>query len=184
MPETAGCQRIPERVRAGLQINLILRGNSVDFTETERRILRIVQDTLPNSATPFADIAAQVGSTEKEVLALLERLKKGGQIRRFGATLRHQQAGYGFNAMVAWYVEDGVDIDEVGRVMAKRPEISHCYLRRNCMDWPYNVYTMIHGKSREDCMRVVEELCRQTGVTQYDTLFSHKELKKTSMQYF
>ena len=68
--------------------------------------------------------------------------------------------------------------------MAKRPEISHCYLRRNCMDWPYNVYTMIHGKSREDCMRVVEELCRQTGVTQYDTLFSHKELKKTSMQYF
>lgn len=156
----------------------------MDFTETERRILRIVQDTIPDSATPFADIAAQTGSTEEEVLALLGRLKKGGQIRRFGATLRHQQAGYRFNAMVAWYVEDGVDVDEVGRIMAKRPEISHCYLRRNCMDWPYNVYTMIHGKSREDCMRVVRELCERTGVTQYDTLFSHKELKKTSMQYF
>lgn len=156
----------------------------MDFTETERQILRIVQATLPDSATPFADIATLVGSTEDEVLALLTKLKEGGQIRRFGATLRHQQAGYKFNAMVAWYVEDGFDVDAVGRIMAARPEISHCYLRRNCMDWPYNVYTMIHGKSREDCMRVVEELCEQTGVTQYDTLFSQKELKKTSMKYF
>ena len=156
----------------------------MDFTQTERDILRIVQGTLPDSATPFADIAAQTGSSENEVLALLRKLKEGGQIRRFGATLRHQQAGYGFNAMVAWYVEEGFDVDQIGRTMAKRPEISHCYLRRNCMDWPYNVYTMIHGKSRDDCMQVVDELCRETGVTQYDMLFSHKELKKTSMEYF
>lgn len=156
----------------------------MDFTQTERDILRIVQGTLPDSATPFADIATQTGSSEDEVLALLRKLKEGGQIRRFGATLRHQQAGYGFNAMVAWYVEEGFDVDQIGRKMAKRPEISHCYLRRNCMDWPYNVYTMIHGKSRDDCMQVVDELCRETGVTQYDMLFSHKELKKTSMEYF
>lgn len=156
----------------------------MDFTETERRILRIVQATLPDSATPFADIAALVESTEDEVLDLLTRLKEGGQIRRFGATLRHQQAGYKSNAMVAWYVEDGFDVDAIGRAMAARPEISHCYLRRNCLDWPYNVYTMIHGKSREDCMRVVRELSEQTGVTQYDMLFSQKELKKTSMKYF
>lgn len=156
----------------------------MEFTPTEKQILRVVQGTLPDSATPYADIASQVGVSEEEVLLLLRRLKEGGQIRRFGATLRHQQAGYGFNAMVAWYVEDGVDIDTVGRLMAARPEISHCYLRRNCMDWPYNVYTMIHGKSRDDCMHVVRELCEQTGVTQYDILFSHKELKKTSMEYF
>lgn len=154
------------------------------FTPTEKQILRIVQGTLPDSATPYADIAAQTGSTEEDVLDLLRRLKAGGQIRRFGATLRHQQAGYGFNAMVAWYVEEDHDVDEVGRIMARRPEISHCYLRRNCMDWPYNVYTMIHGKCRDDCMRVVETLIAATGVTQYDVLFSHKELKKTSMEYF
>ena len=154
------------------------------FTQTEHEILRIVQDTLPDSATPYADIARQAGSTEEEVLDLLKKLKKGGQIRRFGATLRHQQAGYGFNAMVAWYIEEGFDADEVGRIMARRPEISHCYLRPNCMDWPYDMYTMIHGKSRDDCMHVVHELVEQTGVTQYEMLFSIKELKKTSMEYF
>jgi DNA-binding Lrp family transcriptional regulator len=156
----------------------------VDFTPTERHILRIVQGTLPDSATPYADIAAQTGSTEGEVLDLLHRLKSGGQIRRFGATLRHQQAGYGFNAMVAWYIEEGFNPDEIGAIMAQRPEISHCYLRPNCMDWPYDMYTMIHGKSREDCMRVVHTLIDLTGVTQYEILFSEKELKKTSMAYF
>ncbi|MDP3430945.1 MAG: Lrp/AsnC family transcriptional regulator, partial [Desulfomicrobium sp.] len=67
----------------------------MDFTQTENAILRIVQDTLPDSATPYADIARQTGSTEEEVLALLKKLKEGGQIRRIGATLRHQQAGSG-----------------------------------------------------------------------------------------
>jgi DNA-binding Lrp family transcriptional regulator len=156
----------------------------VDFTPTQRHILRIVQGTLPDSATPYADIAAQTGSTEDEVLDLLRTLKAGGQIRRFGATLRHQQAGYGFNAMVAWYIEEGFDPDEVGRIMATRPEISHCYQRPSCMDWPYDMYTMIHGKSRDDCMQVVRELMEQTGVAQYEMLFSIKELKKTSMEYF
>lgn len=156
----------------------------MEFTPTEKHILRIVQGTLPDSATPYADIAARTGSTEEEVLVLLRRLKEGGQIRRFGATLRHQQAGYSFNAMVAWFVEDGFDVDEIGAIMAKRPEISHCYHRRNCMDWPYNIYTMIHGRSQDDCMRVVQELSKATGVTQYDLLFSQKELKKTSMEYF
>ncbi len=154
------------------------------FTSTEHDILRIVQDTLPDSATPYADIARKTGSTEGEVLALLTKLKKGGQIRRFGATLRHQQAGYGFNAMVAWYVEEGFDPDEVGRIMARRPEISHCYQRPSCMDWPYDMYTMIHGRSREDCMQVIRDLMDETGVTQYEVLFSIKELKKTSMEYF
>ena len=156
----------------------------MDFTQSEHDILRIVQDTLPDSATPYADIARQTGCTEEDVLALLKKLKQGGQIRRFGATLRHQQAGYGFNAMVAWYIEEGFDPDEVGRIMATRPEISHSYQRPSCMDWPYDMYTMIHGKSRDDCMQVVRELMEQTGVAQYEMLFSIKELKKTSMEYF
>lgn len=156
----------------------------MEFTPTEKQILRIVQRTLPDSATPYADIADQVGVSEEQVLSLLRRLKDGGQIRRFGATLRHQQAGYNYNAMVAWYVEDGLDIEEVGQLMATRREISHCYQRRNCLDWPYNLYTMIHGRNEGDCLQVVEELCAQTGVTQYDILFSVQELKKTSMEFF
>ncbi len=156
----------------------------MELTDRERRILRLVQGSLPDSATPYADIAREAGVTEDEVLDLLGRLKAGGQIRRFGATLRHQHAGYGFNAMVAWYVEEGMDEDAIGHVMAAQPEVSHCYLRRNCLDWPYSLYTMIHGRTQEECLAVVQRIQERTGVEQYDILFSNKELKKTSMEYF
>lgn len=156
----------------------------MDFTDKEKEILNIVQADLPDAADPFACIARQVGVEEDQVLSLLSRLKKNGCIRRFGATLRHQQAGYGYNAMVAWYVDEDRDVEEVGRIMAQRPEITHCYQRKNCLDWPYNIYTMIHGRSRDECRKVVEELIEATGVTQYEMLFSTRELKKTSMKYF
>lgn len=154
-----------------------------ELDERRREALRLVQGDLPDSATPYADIAARVGLTEAEVLDLLSGMKASGQIRRFGATLRHQKAGYGANAMVAWHVLDE-DMDRMGALMSKRREISHCYHRVNCLDWPFNLYTMIHGKSLEDCRRVVEELSRETGLDDYDMLLSLKELKKTSMAYF
>ncbi len=157
---------------------------AMSFSEQEKSILRVVQADLPDSLTPFADIARQADVSEEEVLLLLNRLKDGGYIRRFGATLRHQQAGYGYNAMVAWYVDEDRDILTVGKCMAGRPEITHCYERENCLDWPYNLYTMIHGQSLSDCRRVIEELMTETGVSQYEVLFSNEELKKTSMKYF
>ncbi|MCA1742440.1 MAG: Lrp/AsnC family transcriptional regulator [Desulfovibrionales bacterium] len=157
---------------------------AMKFSDQEKKILRVVQADLPDSETPFADIARKADVSEEEVLSLLRRLKSGGHIRRFGATLRHQQAGYGFNAMVAWYVDEDKDVEYVGRMMARRPEISHCYERKNCLDWPYNLYTMIHGRSKDDCAKVVEELRTETGVAQYEMLFSNEELKKTSMKYF
>lgn len=154
------------------------------FTETEQRILALAGADLPDSPTPYADIAAQTGSTEAEVIALITRLKEDKVIRRFGATLRHQKAGYGHNAMVAWRVDDPEEALKVGEIMAARVEISHCYIRRTYPQWKYNVYTMIHGKNPGDTARVVQELMRDTGVTDNQTLASLRELKKTSMRYF
>ena len=70
------------------------------FTETERAILRIVQADLPDSLTPYADIARTVGCTEEEVLDLLSRLKQSGAIRRFGASIKHQKTGWNHNALI------------------------------------------------------------------------------------
>jgi DNA-binding Lrp family transcriptional regulator len=154
------------------------------FTDTEKRILALVGTDLPDSPTPFADIAAQAGTSEEEVLELLTRLKDGGVIRRFGATLRHQKAGYGHNAMVAWRVDDPEEALRIGEKMASRQEISHCYIRRTYPQWKYNLYTMVHGKNPGDTTRVVEEIVRETGVTDNQTLASLRELKKTSMRYF
>ncbi|MYL81635.1 Lrp/AsnC family transcriptional regulator [Desulfovibrio aerotolerans] len=153
------------------------------LTDLDREILRRVQGTLPDSATPYADIAAAVGTDEAHVLSLLTRMAASGEIRRFGATLKHQKAGYGANVMVAWFVPEE-DVDRVGALMSKRTEISHCYHRVTCMDWPYNLYTMIHGRSPEDCQAVVAAAAKETGLDDYAMLFSLKELKKVSMRYF
>lgn len=153
------------------------------FSELDKAILRQVQGTLPDSATPYADIARAVGTSEEAVLALLTRLTESGAIRRFGATLRHQKAGYQANVMVAWRVPEA-DVDRLGPVMADRPEVSHCYRRRTCPEWPYNLYTMVHGRTPEDCRAVVEALSRDSGITDYTMLASVRELKKVSMRYF
>ena len=153
------------------------------LSDIDREILKRVQGSLPDSAAPYADIAAAVGTDEAHVLDLLSRMTETGEIRRFGATLKHQKAGFGANVMVAWYVPEE-DVDRIGAIMSERPEISHCYHRINCLDWPYNLYTMIHGRSKDDCQAVVEALCATTGLDDYAMLFSLKELKKVSMRYF
>ena len=95
------------------------------FTALEERILALAGDDLPDSPAPFADIAAAAGTDEETVLNLLRRLKDQGIMRRFGATLRHQKAGWGHNAMVAWRVDDPDQALAVGEVMARHPHVSH-----------------------------------------------------------
>jgi len=153
------------------------------LTDLDREILKRVQGSLPDSATPYADIAAAVGTDEAHVVSLLTRMAETGEIRRFGATLKHQKAGYGANVMVAWFVPEE-DVDRVGAIMAKRQEISHCYHRVTCMEWPYNLYTMVHGRTPTDCQAVVAAVAAATGLDDYAMLFSLKELKKVSMRYF
>ena len=159
------------------------RDGPTPLSDEDREVLRLAQGDLPDSATPFADIAAQAGVSEQHVLDLLSRMKKTGEIRRFGATLRHQKAGYGANAMVAWRVPEK-DIERIGAMMADRPEISHCYQRVTTPEWTFNLYTMVHAQSPEECRRTVLDISRSTGLEEYDVLLSRKELKKTSMQYY
>lgn len=154
-----------------------------EFTEAERRVLALVGSDLPICAEPYKAVAEQAGVTEDEVLNLVRRLKASGEIRRFGATLRHQKAGYGHNAMVAWRVPDELS-EEVGKAMAARPEISHCYRRVTYPQWPYNLYTMVHGRDPDECRRVIAEVIQATGQSDYAVLNSIRELKKTSMRYF
>ena len=156
----------------------------MEFTEKEQAILRIVQKNIPDSLTPYADIAASAGCTEEEVLNLLSLLKESGAIRRFGASIKHQRTGWAHNAMVAW-IASPEEVEEAGRTAAEHPRISHCYYRPSRYPaWPYTFYTMIHGKSEQDCLDVVEELRRTTTLKECMVLESLKELKKISMTYF
>lgn len=154
------------------------------FTETERHILRIVQDNLPDSLTPYADIARMVGTDEETVLNLLQSLKDDGCIRRFGASIKHQRAGWNHNAMVAWKIAPEL-VDIAGEAAAKNPFISHVYHRPSTAeDWPFELYTMIHGRHKTEYLDVIEQLRKESPLDEYTVLESLKELKKTSMTYF
>ena len=151
--------------------------------ETDKRIIQLIQGDIPLDSRPFAVLAEKLGIGEGEFIDRVKSLQKRGIIRRFGATLRHQEAGFSANAMVAWMVPEG-SIEEVGRAMAAFREVTHCYQRQPFKDWKYNLYTMVHGDSEEQCYQIAEKMSAETGMTDYVLLFSEKEFKKTSMKYF
>ncbi|MBT3256478.1 MAG: Lrp/AsnC family transcriptional regulator [Deltaproteobacteria bacterium] len=151
--------------------------------DTDKKVISQIQKDLPVHPRPFALMAEKIGIPEGEFIERVRRLKNMGIIRRFGATLRHQEAGFKANAMIAWKSPESV-IREMGKTLAGFREVSHCYHRAPKGDWPYNLYTMVHGGSRDECREISEQMSVATGLGDYAVLFSEKEFKKTSMEYF
>lgn len=149
----------------------------------DKRIIARLQGDLPLEPRPFAGLAAELGLSEAQVVERIARLERDKIMRRFGATLRHQQSGFPANVMVAWRVPEE-RVDEVGERLASFRRVSHCYWRRPCADFPYNVFSMVHGKSEQECRELVAEMARAVEGIEHELLFSVEELKKTSMQYY
>lgn len=155
----------------------------MQLTELDQKIIARLQGDLPLEAEPFSAIAADVGVTEDALLQKINAYLEAGVMRRLGTILRHHKAGYNANAMCGWAVPDEL-VEKVGPVMAEFREASHVYLRPTYPDWPYNLFTMLHGKSPQDLERVAAEISQRTGITDYKLLYSTREFKKTSMKYF
>ncbi|MCX7919433.1 MAG: Lrp/AsnC family transcriptional regulator [bacterium] len=153
------------------------------FTSIEKKLIAILQQDIPNSLTPFQDIAVQLGVSERWVINKIRTWLKQGIIRRFGAIVYHRKIGFKANAMVIWKVPKS-RVNQVGKIMASFPEVSHCYERVTYPHWQYNLYTMVHGQTKKDCERVVRRISQQTGITDYQLLYSMREFKKQSMKYF
>ena len=153
------------------------------LSDLEKRIIAAIQGDLTVESRPYRRIAAQLQVSETTLLETLADLCRRGVIRRFGATLRHQKSGFAANAMVAWQVDEE-RIDAVGRTMASFKAVSHCYRRNPTGDWPYNLYTMVHANDEDACRETARQMARRAAVDTYTLLFSRRELKKTSMQYF
>ncbi len=149
----------------------------------DKRIIRQIQGDLPFTPTPFETVARRLGIAEKEVLQRVRGLKRRGIIRRFGAILRHEQAGYQGNAMAVWNVAED-KLEETGRIMASFSAVTHCYVRSAVPQWPYNLYTMLHGRTPEHCRLLAKKIAARTGIPEYRLLFSRREHKKSSMRYF
>lgn len=153
------------------------------LTTLEKKIIASLQGNIPVTSRPFLELAKEIGISEETYLQVVESLNERGIIRRFGATLKHQNSGFKANAMVAWSVDEN-QVQDVGKIMASFQEVTHCYRRNPAPTWPYNLYTMVHGPDEDSCHAIASRISKATGVKEYSLLFSTKELKKTSMNYF
>ena len=153
------------------------------FTELEKKIIALLQTDIPVVKRPFLEMAEKIGITEDEFLRVLKDLNGRDIIRRFGATLKHQKTGFKANAMVAWKVDED-RVEKTGSIMATFQEITHCYRRNPAPGWKYNLYTMVHAGSEEAIHALVKKISETVEENEYEILFSRKELKKTSMNYF
>ncbi len=152
------------------------------FTTKQKIIARLIQKDIPVQPFPFKMMSKHRGVTEKELLDTTRRFIEEGLIRKFGAILRHQKAGYQDNALVTWSVADD-QIEHAGNVFAAFTYISHCYERQPAFLNKYNLFTMLHSDGRS-FSSLIKDMVRASGVKDYLILKSNKEYKKTSPEYF
>jgi DNA-binding Lrp family transcriptional regulator len=144
-------------------------------------ILRAVQDGIPLTHSPFSEIASQLDMTEEEIISKIKIMQEKGIIRRFGASIGHRDIGIVANAMCVWNVPDK-RVEEVGTIMANFSEVTHCYERPRREGWNYNLFTMVHSYTREDCENIATDISKATGIDDYKLLFSEREFKKTGVR--
>ncbi|HEX4108999.1 MAG TPA: AsnC family transcriptional regulator [Solirubrobacteraceae bacterium] len=155
----------------------------VGYDEFDVRVVQATQGDMPVVSEPYAPAAARLGMDVGGLLEHMAGMQERGLLRRVAAILYHRRAGFSANGMGVWKVPDE-RIAELGRRMASFRGISHCYQRPTYEDWPYSVFTMAHGRSKEECDAVLDAIAEQTGITERATLYSSTEFKKIRLLYF
>lgn len=152
--------------------------------DIDRRLIKATQAGMPIVREPYGALAAELGVSETEILARIERMLEGGVIRRIGAVPNHYRLGYKANGMSVWDVADDC-IGELGRTVGELDFVSHCYHRpRHLPDWPYNLFAMVHGRSRETVEAHVADIAALLGAAcrAHEILYSTRILKKTGLR--
>jgi DNA-binding Lrp family transcriptional regulator len=155
----------------------------IELSDEDVATIKATQGPMPAIEEPFAPAAERLGVSQEEVFARLESLRERGGLRRVAAILFHRRAGFSANGMGVWQVPED-RIEEVGIQMAATRGISHCYERPTYADWPYSVFTMAHGRSKEECDAILDSIAESTGIHDRATLYSSTEFKKVRMLYF
>ncbi|HEX3510673.1 MAG TPA: AsnC family transcriptional regulator [Solirubrobacteraceae bacterium] len=153
------------------------------YDEFDIAVIRALQGDMAVVAEPYAEAARELGIEQAALLDHLLGMQERGLLRRVAAILYHRRAGFSANGMGVWKVPDE-QILEVGCRMAAFRGISHCYQRPTYADWPYSVFTMAHGRSKEECDAVLDAIAAETGIEGRATLYSSTEFKKIRLLYF
>jgi siroheme decarboxylase len=154
------------------------------FDEFDREVIRATQGDLPVVPEPYAPAAARLGISQARLVDHLNGMQERRVLRRVAAILFHRRAGFSANGMGVWQVPDE-RILEVGPRMAAFRGISHCYQRPTYEDWKYSIFTMAHGRSKEECDAILDAIADEVDCIQdRATLYSSTEFKKVRLLYF
>jgi siroheme decarboxylase len=153
------------------------------YDERDVAVIRALQGDMPIVPEPYAPAAAELGMEQGPFLDHLAGMRERGLLRRVAAILYHRRAGFSANGMGVWKVPDEHVLD-VGRRMAAVRGISHCYQRPTYEDWPYSVFTMAHGRSKQECDAILDSIEQMSGIHERATLYSSTEFKKIRLLYF
>ena len=153
------------------------------YDELDVAVIQALQGDMPVVPEPYAPAAEALGMPQARLLEHLEAMRERRLLRRVAAILYHRRAGFSANGMGVWKVPDERIMELAPRMAAVRG-ISHCYQRPTYKDWPYQIFTMAHGRSKEECDAVLDAIAQDTGITQRATLYSSTEFKKVRMIYF
>ena len=153
------------------------------YDDTDVAVIRALQGDMPIVPEPYAPAASSLGMAQEAMLNHLDGMRERRLLRRVAAILYHRRAGFSANGMGVWRVPDE-RVAELGPRMAAFRGISHCYQRPTYEDWPYSIFTMAHGRSKEECDAILDAIAADTGVEDRATLYSSTEFKKVRLQYF
>jgi DNA-binding Lrp family transcriptional regulator len=168
---TAGVEQAPVDLEA------------VAYDDHDVAVIRATQGDMAVVSEPYAAAAERLGMPVEDLLEHMAGMRERGLLRRVAAILYHRRAGFSANGMGVWKVP-AERIEELGPRMASFRGISHCYERPTYADWPYSVFTMAHGRSKEECDAVLDAIAEDTGITDRATLYSSTEFKKIRLLYF
>ncbi len=151
----------------------------MDLTEYHYNIIKEAQNDIDIVSEPFKDIIERLNISYEEFFDVLKQFQEAGIMRRFACILNHRKAGFGANAMVVWDIEEGTKGEEIGNIAASFSAVSHCYLRPKYPTWNYNLFTMIHGKTKEDTQEVIDNIAKEIEYKSNMPLYSSREFKKS-----
>jgi siroheme decarboxylase len=156
---------------------------AIELSDLDLAVIRATQGPMEPIEEPFAPAASELGMPVAKLLEHLESMRERRALRRVAAILFHRRAGFSANGMGVWKVPEE-RILELGPRMASFRGISHCYQRPTYADWPYSVFTMAHGRSKDECDAILDSIAVDTGIEDRRTLYSSTEFKKIRMLYF
>jgi DNA-binding Lrp family transcriptional regulator len=156
---------------------------AIELSDTDVAVIRATQGPMEPVSEPFETAAREVGMSTQALLEHLESMRERRALRRVAAILFHRRAGFSANGMGVWGVPEE-RILELAPRMASFRGISHCYQRPTYADWPYSVFTMAHGRSKQECDAILDSIAIDTGIEERRTLYSSTEFKKIRMLYF